>query len=703
MDDYVWHFEEGDLRTINSRIFSLFNELEFQDGNIIISDTLKKELEKEKVIEYEEKIDWLIKFLNHSQVKKISCVRDYKNLISRKSGIIGFSHKHHFSPSDKDGYTKNIDILKYKSCDCVTCNYTSYNFESLLSKLKIAQFKEEFITLEYAFGNYLVSANNYKSAYNLYKKFSDKVKGKEGFEVQYFIAKLNMKYLHNLVMEDETLKDSIEIKQEIRNIDLNKILYEEIEYNISDDVRNYLVKVKEERLLNQVKAKVNELVEKITYLRKYCEKESTERIGSNHIQELADNLHKLQLHLIRNRIIYNVFYDYKLLVAKVFEGFIESYLTKGNGLTCFNSYYLIEFVTNIGTTEFKKLISNVESIELEEDADRKLVENISNLLTSYVKEGIFREPYENIILKEYLLDYHFKDSYSAIISNSFSLLSKVQISKDLYPGLIKLIIDFLKVEDILAWYGLKELGKLLYHKGADFSFENIIKVLTIAIERDKPNNNKYEDLIRVSSITLNKFYSSVKIDNKQLIKKAVGNINGIPKWKSISYLLKVTDDSCSKILNEEIEEFLDETWSFNFYDYLIRKKLYDYKKKGYFKKYIEEISNSKEKGFTNSFENNKPIFKGHVFYNFVILLNILKINSEETKINSFPNISEYEKWLLKPEQYDYSGFDVKWVLATQNKYILDSLKGIKELIEAVENELKQKFNPIVGFPLLGHL
>lgn len=75
----------------------------------------------------------------------------------------------------------------------------------------------------------------------IYKSLSDKLKGKEGFEVEYFLAKLNMKYLHNLVWDDAKLKDSFEIKEEIRDIDLNKILYEEIEYSISDDVRNYLL------------------------------------------------------------------------------------------------------------------------------------------------------------------------------------------------------------------------------------------------------------------------------------------------------------------------------------------------------------------------------------------------------------------------------------------------------------------------------
>lgn len=697
LDEHVWHYSNNNILSINPKIYDLFKHLEFDNGNITVSEKLKGELESSGTIEYEEKIDYFIKFLNHSQISEISCIKDYKEIIAKRSNSIGFSHKHHFYFDDKEGFTKKIDVLKYKTCDCISCNFKSFDFKHLLSKLKMAQYDDELQTLEYAYGNYLVSANNYKSAYNIYRKFCDEIKGKEGFEIEYFLAKLNMKYLHNLVLEDKTLKDSIEIKKEIRDINLERVLYEEIEYSISDDVRNYLLKIKEEKLLLQVQDEIDELVEKTINLKRLYDNGGIQYSGSNHFQELADQYYRLELHLNKNRIIYNVFYKYKLLTTKVFNGLIESYLTKEQGLISFNSFYLIEFIININPTEFQKSLSKVDIINLNEGCDEQLVNNITNLLNSYFEDGFFaNSPYKNKILEEYLLDLQFNNKYMGLVVNSFTLLSKINLSEKLFTPLSKIIINFLSIENDLAWHQLKEFGKLLNKKGNSFSSDQLIKILKIGIERDKPNNNKYEGLIKDASIALNKFYPNVKISDQQLIKRTIGNISGHSKLNYISYILLVTNEQCKNILNKEFENILDENFDFYFYDHLIRKDLYDYRKKNYFEKLIQEIGNSKEIGFTNEFKDGKPVFEGYRFYNFIILLSILKINRNLKILNILNNLSNYEKWLLNPNKYDYIYFNVNWILAANNPYILKSLRKIKKMNIAVETELKREFNPTLS-------
>lgn len=694
LNENVWHYSDGNLLTINPNIYKLFKGLNFNNGLITITEELKQELEDCKIIEYRDKINEFIKALNHSEITKISCIKDYKKIIIARSNGIGFSHKHHFHFSEAEGYTKSIDILKYTSCDCISCNFKMLDFKYLLSKLKVAKNKEEHLTLEYAYGNYLVSANNYKDAFNIYKALSEKIKLKEGFEVEYFLSKLNMKYLLNLVWEDENLQDSFEIKEEIRNIDLNKILYEEIEYNISDDVRNYLHKIKDDKLFLSVKNEVDKLVEQIINLKKLYDKgDNHSRFGSNYINELATEYNRLQLYLDKNRIIYNVFHDYKLLIAKIFNGFLESYLTKGEGLISFNSYYLKEFLINVDSTQFKKILSKTESIKIDEDSEIEIVNSITNLLKSYFENGIFaNSPYKNRITEEYLIDIQFDGRYTELVSNSFTLLSKINVSEKLFGLFSKVIIDYLLIEDHLAWYHLEELGKFIQKKGNSFLPQQLIKILEIAIDRDKPNNNKYEGLVKDTSLALSKFFPNTKINNKRLINKVIGNIDGIHKWRSVVFLLNIVDEQCKKILNTEIEEMLDQEFHYQIYDDLIRKELYDYRKKNYFKRYIAEIKLNREEGFKNEFKEGKPIFEGYTFYNFIILLNILKIDRKSELLDDFNHISDYEKWLLKPKEYDYSNFNVKWILASDNVYILKSLKGIKPLISAVEIELKKEFN-----------
>ncbi|WCC46674.1 type IIL restriction-modification enzyme MmeI [Tenacibaculum finnmarkense] len=693
LDEYVWHYSNNNLLTINPKIYNLFKYLEFSDGTIIISDKLKEELESCEVIEYEEKIDYFIKFLNHCQIFNISCIEDYEKIIIKRSNGIGFTHKHHFNFSEKEGFTKKIDIIKHKSCDCISCNFKSFDFKHLLGKLKMSKYDDDFQTLEFAYGNYLVCSNNYKEAYNIYKNLSQKIKGKEGAEVEYFLTKVNMKYLHNLVWEDKKLQDSFQIKREIKEIDLDRILYEEIDYHIDDDVRNYLIRIKEEKLLLTTEDKVEELVENITNLKQLYEDGGVQHSGSNYFHELANEYYSLQLHLNKNRIIYSVFHKYKILTSKVFKGLVESYLTKEQGLNTFNSFYLIEFIINVNPTEFQKALLKVEEIKLNDKSDVEIINVISNLFKSYFEDSLFASTYKSRILEEYLLDYQFNDEYTALVTNSFTLLSKINFSKTLFELLSKIIIAFLSIETDLAWHQLKEFGKLLNKKGDFFSSEQLITILKIAIERDKPNSNKYEGLLKEIALTLNKFYPDVKITDKQLIKRAIGNISGHSKWNYISYLLLITDEQCKSILNKEFEDALDDNFDFSFYDHLIRKKLYDHNKKNYFNRLLQDVNNSKEDGFINEFkEDGKPIFNGYYFYNFIILLNILKIDRKTDLLKVFTNISEYEKWLLNPHEYNYSKFDAKWILASDNRYILSSFQGIKELNIAVEKELKKEYN-----------
>jgi hypothetical protein len=694
LNENVWHYRDNNLLTINPKIYELFKGLDFNEGSITINEELKQELEDCKVIEYKDKINEFITALNHSEITKISCVEDYKKVIIARSNGLGFSHKQHFQFSEQEGYTKSIDILKYSSCDCVSCNFKNLDFKHLLSKLKVAKNKEEHLTLEFAYGNYLVSANNYKDAFNIYKVFSEKIKGKEGFEVQYFLAKLNMKYLLNLVWEDRTLQDSFEIREEIRNIDLNKILYEEIEYSISDDVRNYLHNLKDNKLFLSVKNEVDKLAENISNLKTYYDKgEHQSPFGSDYINELEAEYDRLELNLNTNRIIYNVFSDYKLLIAKIFNGFLESYLTKGAGLTSFDSYYLKEFLINVDCTQFKKILSKTGSIKIDEDCEIEIVNSITNLLKSYFENGMFaNSPYKNSITEEYLIDFQFAGRYTGLVSNSFTLLSKINIPQQKFTSLCQVIINYLLVEDHLAWYHLEELGKFIEKKGGSFLPEQLIKILEIAIDRDKPNNNKYEGILKDTSKALHKFFPDTKINKKRLINKVIGNIDGIHKWRSVSFLLNIVDEQCKNILNTEIEEMLDEKFHFQIYDDLIRIELYDYRKKDYFERYIEEIKLNREEGFKNEFKEGRPVFEGYTFYNFIILLNILKIDRKSELLNGFSHISEFEKWLLNPNEYDYRNFNAKWILASDNVYILKSLKGIKPLINSVETELKKDFN-----------
>ncbi|MDR6300633.1 hypothetical protein [Mesonia maritima] len=693
LNEYVWHYYNGKLLTLNNNVFQLFNHIDVLEGKVKLSDELIHELKERRVIDFKAKIIKSLEILNYCGIWKISCVEDYKRIIIKKSNTIGFSHKHFFPFSEKDGFTKNINIIELKNCDCISCNFRSLDFDHLLRKLKLATYNENEETFEYAYGNFLVATDNSKKAFNIYKRISENIKGKEGSFVKYFLAKLNIKYLHNLVWEDEKLQDSFQIKDEIRNLDLNRVLYEEIEYNISDEVRNYLVKVKEEKLFLSVKKKVNELVDRIIDIKKYFERQNRGFIGSQGYQELGDQYLKLLMHFHNNRIVFIRFSEYKALSAKVFKGFIESYLTKNQGIPSLSSFYLIEFILSVRPPEFQKIINKVDVLKLDEGDDKIIVNHISNLLKSYFEDpAIAFEPYKNRVLEEYLIDMSFKEDYTSFVTNSFTLLAKMELSKTLFASLSNIIIKFLKVEDDLSWYNLKEVGQLISYKGYLFSEDQFVELLKIIINKDKTYNNKYEQLIKETSLALYKFYPSKKISNKNIVKKLVANTESVSKWRSVIFTLKILDKECSKILMKEIEYLFESKMEFVLYEDLLRNNFYDYRKKDYFERYIDYINQMKRKGFKGEFYNGKPVFNDYYYFHFIILLNLIEIDRNSKVLKKLTNLSEYEKWLLNPKEFNYSNFDAKWILAADNIYILKSLQNISDISIAIEIELRKEFN-----------
>ena len=54
------------------------------------------------------------------------------------------------------------------------------------------------------------------------------------------------------------------------------------------------------------------------------------------------------------------------------------------------------------------------------------------------------------------------------------------------------------------------------------------------------------------------------------------------------------------------------------------------------------------------------------------------------------------KWILKPNEFDYSLFEIKWLLVFPSPIFLEALKGNVDLLAAVDNGLKIRFNSRVA-------
>lgn len=697
LDEHVWHYDDETLFTINKDIYNFLQHIEIVDGIIQFDDELKAQLLEQKVHDYEEKLKWIFKFLNKSLVYDITAIEDYLEVEKKRKGTIGFTYTHAFYYEENEGFKKNIHLTEKDSCDCLSCNYRSFDFKHMLNKLKMNTNSVEHDDSEYAYGNYLVSSNDFKNSYKIYKSL-EKDYTKEGKGIAYFLSKLNLNYLHNLVRGYYFGDDQKEILQDIRAIDLYSVI-SDLDFEIDNEVRKYLLQVKEEKLFLKVREEVRNINLKIDERKKFYDDGNGHQTGGGNLPlELHEQYSLVYLHLNRNYIIQDTFSEYKNLVKDIFSGLVNTYHTKEVGLQKFNEFYIAEAVMHIYPEDLEKILKPVSSLKTDEDCFEKLLVRFNNYFASFYNSSSFAfDPYENELMTEYQINDNFKNRLKRLFDNIFIILTKCEITEEQFAGLEKSIVPFVQLEKILYWKNLDYFCSFLMQKGFLFKSDSLLKLFQIAVTRDKPNNNKYERLVKNTCLAIHKFYPEFVVSNQALVRKAIGNCYSLTsdrtEFRNYMYLHKIVDESCQALLINAIDEDLDKKFKEHLYSELIWEGIYHYEYKDYFEKYVLETNNMKGCGIV--FKNGKMDTKisNFIFFNFALQIHAKQINLSETNLSQFTNLSDFEKWLLNPIDFDYNHFEIFWLRVIHHKSLfMKKIRNVDDLGEILKNYLKSNFD-----------
>jgi hypothetical protein len=698
LDDHVWQYYNRNLFTINSEVYHLLKGVSIEDGELQFSNELETEIVTSNVVDAKHKILWSFRFLNHCLINEITAIKDYKQVEARNKKAIGFSIRHSFHFKEgEEGITKNIWVIKSKTCDCISCNYRSLDFNKLLGKLKSGEGNPSFNNAEYAYGNYLTATNNFKTCYNIYKAIEKELKGKEGKSVEYFLTKQNILLLHNLAL-DYQFSDGKEMMNDIKSVDLDKVIYDEIEFEVDKEVKKYLIDVKEDSLIYKLQDEIEATLFKIEKLKLLYENKGKQNSGPNLYSDISEQYFLLYSHINRNYIVYDTFKRYKDLTEKVFKGLIISYQTPEFGLKSFNDFFLTEAILHISPNSLQEILGRIDSIDTANGSIEKLLERLNNFTTSLFKDGLFSDPYENRLLSEQLNNYRFRDTFTNIFSNLFTVLSRIAISPEQFSKNITPLLKFLKVEKELAWFNLKEFSQFILKKGNLFEAKDLMEILQIAINGDKYGYNKYTDLIKKIPRALAKFYPEHKIDNVKLIQTAILNCssdNGSrANYMHLVYLGNVCNENCKRVLYAAFENYLDKEFCSEFFETLIRNCDYDFNTKNYFQLYSERTNLHKKGGRSYKFGNLE--LTDLTFINYIFILYQLKIDFGRAELQVFTDLNDFEMWLLNPIEFDYKKFDAKWLTDIYDPIILDRLKGNDNIASAIEIELEREFNGVLA-------
>jgi len=695
LDEYVWHYHDYKLFTLNPEIYYLFQEIEFKESDIFLSEKLKAEIRNYHIIEAKEKLMWSFKFLNNSMITEIEAVKDYQQEIDKRknSNTIGFSHKHVFWTDDSIAIKVDIDLRnEAEICDCIVCNYRNFEFEKLIKKLKVAEGNNDYNNLNYALGNFLVSRNDYKTSYNILKSIRDETKQQSENGITYFFASLNTTFLYNH-FNIYSLDDRNEIRNEIKAIDLDKTIYNELEFYLERDVIEYLKKIRDNDLIYKVQDEVEKLLNEIKELKNLID-DGGSMTGADYAYNLIINYQKLCLHFYNNSIFYIKFGRYKNIVEKILEALLISHNTPGYGVQDFDEFVLGESILNIPRKNLQKLLKKQKVISANKTTVNKLLNKLYNCITSYLNEGFLKHPYENHILAVELNNWDFKQLYTSIFTNSFTLLSKISMDNDQLKNIARPLRSFLEIENILVWYDIEELSNFISKKGHLFDIKDLEAILIIAIRRDE-QYSKYDHLLNKIPKTIKKNYPDYKFSNKVLIRRAIlncqseNNINS--DYRKIIYLTLITDENCTRILLDAFNDFLEEYFEENLYSLLLRYKILNIEDRNYFFKYIVVINDLKNKQIAYKFGDLQ--LTDLVYINFILLIYHLNIDFEKKEFEVFTNLNPFETWLLNPQQFDYNQFDIRWLLEVKDSpVILKRFAGIEAIIKSVDISLLQKYD-----------
>lgn len=691
LDVRVWHFEHHRLFTLNPEIYELLKGLEIKQGDLLIDLKLETTLKAAGITEYRMKLEYIFKKLSNSHVQKISALADLENLKQKNKGTIGFSYRHSVPVNKDSGINFDLDFSEKTACTCINCQYRSLDFCKMITYLDSRDGKKEAETLDVAYGHYLLATDNYRKAYRIYKNIENDSKGNDKRFIEYFLTKRNLLHLQHLFFDDP---EYAEYKKESRGIDLDRILSDEIDLFVDEDVRKILLEIKEDKVFTTSIGKSAVLLKEIKDVKSLYDRGGKMLACPNYLNNLSEEYLQVFGHIHKNCIIQDVYSTYADLVATVFQGLVYSFQTKGTGVETFTDFYLIEAVLYLAPDKLKEILADVEVLPMKEDYRKKFTDKALAYFQSSFHDGIFGDPRRDELIEKQLLNHRFRDKYTNVFSNLCILLARMSYTSEEFEPVASAMVKFLKVEQVMAWWDIKKFGELIKKRGELFSSAQLLELLALATSSHRYNNNKYSTLIPNVSVALRKFYPHVTVENLQLVKRAVLNCHSDEHRADFTPLIDlwhILTETNKNYLSQAFEEYLDANFSDHLYEQLLKNKVIPYNRKDYLAKFAEQINRTKGIGYTGMV-NGIAEFNDFVCYNFLLVPYILDLSFDLAEFKLLTTLSPFERWLANPVDFDYQDFKAEWLKAARSTYILNRLKGNENIRLAIAEELKANFD-----------
>lgn len=657
-----------------------YDQINIEDDKLVYKPNQDIKLTKNEIIENEKKILNVIRKLNYSLIFSI-----------RKEDLKTVSSK---------AKEKNILINSNEKCECSKCKFNRFKLNETLLELsnyvitETSDIKEDVqkAYLNYKFGNYAIS-------FNMFEEIASK-SWQIGKYITYYIAKNNMKSLKVLIDFNEVNIDNDDkekIINKIADIDTDKLIFQ-IPYK-SNEEYELLKIIRDDTILIEVRNEIENLYNKIekTY-NKYKSPYYTE-IGEYYPNQVYIQLYKLLNFYTENYIISDVFSNFKNIIIKGIKALLLSHATNisyGGRLKklSHNFFYFSFMYCDAKILEDFLNEHEIKELVFEHNDDEKILEYCSNYFNSlYSKSNLFLK---NISKNEIVFNQLSKDSFEGKMRSSFNnimlLLIYIKIPDDKKEKFIENLITFLEYENFIHGNGIKYLNYFIEKNHHLFSKENCLKIVNIAHDKIR-KYEIYNTLDTIGYISVKNKYD-VLIDKDYALKLLSDFDYYDPNKSVLVYLWQMGSPEVKEVLYQILLNKLNGNFNEQLYVTASNLGMLDYNL--YFENYIEFLNgyNSKTNNKSDGYSNvgGKLRLDNFLFHNATIFLYNMGVKSNDLRLKKLTNLSEYEKFYVFREKYDFTNFKIEWLQLIKWEVVQKEISKIRVLKKIIEKYLKENDN-----------
>ncbi|KOY85592.1 hypothetical protein AD998_04990 [bacterium 336/3] len=629
------------LQTRNKELLDFFDKITTNVDEVEYN--IPEELDN--VDNYDEKLKFILKQLNHAQILYVWLDK-------------------------KENEYKNIILENHINCDCILCSYQDFNFARSAQLLQETNTENKNEAMDNAFAHYLFG--NYFTSAQCYIDLEAKLK-KDEKNILRLICVHNIVKLSKYDTEIEWLIsegfiDRIkgeQVIEQFKNVDEWKTIGD---MNVSKKEKELLEWIKEEKTFYYGFTEITDSSKKL--IDNYHRIKNGGTVWSQEIDGLKVELNELILFYVGNGLIFQHFKEFYDIVALATEAFIASHSIPKDK----DSSKLKHF----DDTLLSNIVLYCHAEDLDKCFDKYQVKEINYQSNSYMfwdRVNNFFDSKNNLSLILPLLkertNRKFLGTYKNICKNLLLVLGYMKVETESFEMILEKILNFWKETPIITKDREMQhfLKGFLSLKEEDLKNEKLSEVLfdflkfLSTIDEFK---HQHLQIMRLLVWRFEKYDRNYQIDDIKIIEKIL--VNSQNERELLVYIYPIIAENFKNLIIEKLQSYLYEKFDIYIFYEAMYAGMLDYKE--YFDKIIEGK------------HYEAAISIGYKY----------RLDFQDTVFQEIKTHSPYFEWLIEPESFDYSLFQIKWIHEIRYTSLREIIWKSQKLKEYLEKYLKDNDN-----------